>query len=168
MGERGNSGERVRSGELLTVIDETRALFHRLKAAARALHSRGATTAGQRGVLQELYDRGPRTVPEMARARPVSRQHIQGLVNRLLDAGYVELRANPAHKRSKRVALTGVGREAFEAMREREVELLARLPVHVSLRDLTTTAAVLHDLRVALEDPAWTGLLEREEEGRTQ
>jgi hypothetical protein len=40
-------------------------------------------TAGKRGVLKGLDRLGPQTVPQMARARPVSRQHIQTLVNRL-------------------------------------------------------------------------------------
>lgn len=141
--------------ELVAVIDATRALFHRLKAAADEAHHRGPMTAGLRGVLQDLQAHGPRTVPTMARARPVSRQLIQTLVNRLLDEGYVELIPNPAHKRSKLVRLTDDGRDEFEAMRRRESRMLARLPVTCSEQQMAEAAGVLRDLRRAFEDPSW-------------
>jgi len=133
------------------VIDQTRALFHRLKAVAQEAHDRGPATAGLRGVLQELYGKGPRTVPDMARARPVSRQHIQVLVNQLLELGWVELMDNPAHKRSKRVAITAQGRGAFEAIRLTEAAMLADLPVSVSESELEAAAAVLEKVRNAFE-----------------
>lgn len=134
------------------VIDETRALFHRLKAVAQEVHHQGLATAGLRGVVQDLYRNGPRTVPDMARARPVSRQHIQVLVNQLLDLGWVELTDNPAHKRSKLVAITARGRGAFEDIRRTEAAILADLPVSVSESELEAAAAVLEKVRTAFAD----------------
>ena len=106
--------------QITAVIDATRVLFHRLSAVADEVHRVAGLTAGPRGVLQDLYQNGPRTVPDMARARPVSRQHIQVLVNTLLERGEVELLPNPAHARSKLVALTDVGMASFDAIRHRE------------------------------------------------
>jgi DNA-binding MarR family transcriptional regulator len=151
--------DRVR--HTMAVIDATRGLFHRMKAAADQVHSKTGITAGLRGVLQDLHKNGPRTVPDMARARPVSRQHIQVLVNELLERGEVELIPNPAHARSKLVRLTDRGREQFEAIRRREMEVLAELPVEAEAHELATTAEVLRRLKGAFEDPGWLTLVEQ-------
>src|SRR5215203_1468558 len=111
---------------------EVRLAFHELRAAAEALqHDPEGLTAGHRGVLESLTRDGPRTVPALARARPVSRQHIQVLVNRLLELGLVETRQNPAHERSSLVALTPAGARRFEAMHRRERQAFdgAQFPV---------------------------------------
>ena len=94
--ERADRAEEVRDAlSLLAVIDETQSLFHRLKRAAEELHRDDGLTAGQRAVLKSLQNGGPQTVPELARARPVSRQHIQSLVNPMVRAGWVKLEENP-------------------------------------------------------------------------
>ena len=61
-----------------------RSLFHKMGAAAAALHEGSGISTGMRAVLENVVEGGPMTVPEMARMRPVSRQHIQVLVNDLL------------------------------------------------------------------------------------
>jgi DNA-binding MarR family transcriptional regulator len=143
-----------RSQLLQSLIDETRSLMHRLKVAAEALHGQGETSAGRRGVLIDLARRGAMTVPALARLRPVSRQHIQALVNPMLDEGLVELVDNPAHRRSRLVRVTGRGRRLIESMLAREHRLLDRLPVDASDAELRRAAAVLRGVRVALEREA--------------
>ena len=156
--------EKIR--QIAAVIDATRALFHRLSAVADEVHRVAGLTAGPRGVLQDLYQNGPRTVPDMARARPVSRQHIQVLVNGLLERGEVELFPNPAHSRSKLVALTDAGTASFDAIRHREAVVLERLPVEADADELGEAADVLRDLKAAFEDPEWVTLIEQgQEEG---
>ena len=147
--------------QIAAVIDHTRALFHRLSAVADAVHRVAGLRAGPRGVLQDLYQNGPRTVPDMARARPVSRQHIQVLVNGLLERGEVELLPNPAHARSKLVALTDVGMASFDAIRHREAGVLERLPVEAGTDELGEAANVLRDLKAAFEDPEWLALIDQ-------
>jgi DNA-binding MarR family transcriptional regulator len=142
------------------VIEETRLLFHRLKRLAEQVHGQGEATAGKRGVLRDLAHRGPRTVPQLARARPVSRQHIQVLVNGLLEEGLVERAENPAHRRSPLVRLTAKGARRVERMEEREAVLLARLRLPVSGDELETSARVLRALRRAFEGTEWKRLLE--------
>jgi DNA-binding MarR family transcriptional regulator len=135
---------------LQALIDETRALFHRLRAAAGELHGQGAATAGRRGVLASLRARGPQTVPEMARARPVSRQHIQVLVNALARDGLVESAPNPAHRRSHLVRLTPRGEALIDAMRKREAQRLAEIARALPARDLAAAAATLTAVREQL------------------
>ena len=125
------------------VIDETRQLFHRLRDAAEQLHEANRLTAGERAVLVELAEQGPRTVPYMARARPVSRQHIQTLVNLLLKRSLAELAENPNHQRSKFVQLTGKGRALAKTVRAWEVKVLAQLSREFDPEELEQTAKIL-------------------------
>lgn len=139
---------------LVAVFDEASALHFRATWALGRLHGQGAHTSGMRAILRDLDRLGPQTVPQMARRRPVSRQHIQGLVNQLLDVGHVELIDNPAHRRSPLVRLTREGSAAFAAMREREAALIARLAPDapdLTADDLRTAATVLRALREVLE-----------------
>jgi len=138
-----------------TVIEETRALFLRLRFVAEKIHIMGAMSGGFRGVLLQLDGSAPQTVPQMARARPVSRQRMQVLVNRLADRGLVELIDNPAHKRSRLVRLTQEGEEFVTALRRREEQLLAELPIDVTENDLRTATEVLKKLRGSLESTQW-------------
>ena len=55
---------------------ETVALFHRLRAVSEQIHQLGELSSGKHGILKGLGLFGPQTVPQMARARPVSRQYI--------------------------------------------------------------------------------------------
>ncbi len=76
-----------------------------------------ATAGGGWGVLRSLVKEGPQTVPEMARKRPVSRQHCQTIANALEAEGLVEFVDNPKHKKSKLVRVTRKGRDRFQSMR---------------------------------------------------
>ena len=67
--------------ELQLLFAEVVAMFHRLKLVATEIHREEGISAAMRGVLNELAQEGPATVPRIARRRPVSRQHIQTVVN---------------------------------------------------------------------------------------
>jgi DNA-binding MarR family transcriptional regulator len=134
------------------LIDETVALFHRLRAAAEKVHGEGETSAARRGVLRSLAQGGPQTVPRMARARPVSRQHIQTIVDALAADGLVATVANPAHKRSVLVRLTARGKAAVRDIARREAALLASLDLGIPAADLARAAAVIRTFRIRLEE----------------
>lgn len=125
------------------VIGETRSVFHRLRHVAEVIHATDHLSAGERGVLVELADQGPRAVPDMARARPVSRQHIQTLVNSLLARALVELVPNPKHRRSKLVRLTPTGATLVETVKAREARVLAGVSTEIDIADLDRTAKTL-------------------------
>ncbi len=127
---------------------EVRLLFHQLRATSEALHQdRDGLTAGHRGVLESLEREGPQTVPDLARARPVSRQHIQTLVNRLLELELCATRPNPAHRGSPLIELTANGRRRFSAMLQREREALGQSRSPVSGRRLREATETLAEVR---------------------
>ena len=95
------------------------------------------------GLLRSLKLAGPQTVPQLARARPVARQHIQRLADECAQAGLIEFIANPAHKRSKLVRLTAKGEATY-------VEIFAEIGAwsemlagDIDVAELETTARVL-------------------------
>ncbi len=144
------------------VMDQTLALFRRLRLVAEELHGGGPLSGGKRNLLRELERLGPRTVPQMARVRSVTRQHIQMHVNDLAGQGHVELVHNPAHRRSKLVRLTEQGREEVASMIRREVRLLSKLYVAATEEELRKAADVLRAVREAFESEGWSELVERE------
>ncbi len=125
------------------VMDEAARLFHRLKAVAEQLHGGGEVSAGKRGILRDLERLGPKTVPQLARMRPVTRQHIQSLVDPMAELGLVEFRHNPDHKRSRLVAITEAGREFVIEMFRREQLLFERVGLDIDTDNLDTTAQTL-------------------------
>jgi len=140
---------------LETVFDEVRMLFHTLKVAAEGLHAGSRVTVPMRGVLEGLARLGPQTVPSMARARPVSRQHIQVIVNELLNQKLVETRENAAHKSSQLIALTPKGAECIQRMKEREQGVLMKCRMQVSEKDLTCAAQSLRAVRSLFNSHEW-------------
>jgi hypothetical protein len=68
-----------------------------LKSAADAQTIDLGVTPGMRALMASLADGPPRAVPDLARERSVSRQHVQTGVNELLAAALAEARPNPAH-----------------------------------------------------------------------
>jgi len=136
-----------------------RRLFHRMGHGATVLHRESGISAGMRAVLESVIHGGPMTVPQMARVRPVSRQHIQGLANALLDAGLVEYVENPAHRRSKLVAPTQAGRSAYAALRAREAEAFGNLPLGCTADEIAAATATLRKLLAALESPEWRAII---------
>jgi DNA-binding MarR family transcriptional regulator len=154
------------SQALLDVMHAARSLVHRLRWSAARLHGEGELSAAKRGVLMSLDVRGPQTVPELARARPVSRQHIQMLVNPLIAEGLVEHADNPRHKRSKRLQLTRRGRRRVQAMRRREQALFQSLDLPIPEQALRETALTLENLRRFLESEAWERALRQQSRRR--
>jgi DNA-binding MarR family transcriptional regulator len=126
---------------------DIRKLFHVLAAVGDALHADLGITASMRAVLESLARGGAQTVPQMARARPVTRQHIQAIVDQLLDAGLVALQPNPAHKRSSLVTLTGAGEAAFVMMSDREAVVLDQIAASLHHAEVHMALRVLGQLR---------------------
>lgn len=119
---------------------EARLLVQAMKEWAETLHSDVDLTVGMREVLELLLREGPVSVPDIARGRIVSRQHIQQQVDALLDRKLVARKPNPAHKRSSLIALTDAGRALVQNMRAKELHALSRLQAGTSdsaIRDAT-------------------------------
>jgi DNA-binding MarR family transcriptional regulator len=134
---------------LFRLIDEVRALFHVLKAVAEQVHGEGELSAARRGVLLGLAKTGPQTVPEIARSRPVSRQHIQVVVNQLIEEGFAESIPNPAHRRSHLVRITKSGRAKVREIIARETAVFSRLEIGESEAKILRAAKTLEGIRGA-------------------
>jgi DNA-binding MarR family transcriptional regulator len=136
------------------LFNETRLLFHALKQWSETLHNRLDLTTAMRGVLELLLLDGSATVPDMARARGVSRQHIQQQVDALLVRGFVEREINPAHKRSSIISLSDKGRAQIQNLRADELNALRHIQAGVSDNAMEGAAQVLSAWRVALQRDA--------------
>ena len=154
--------------EKQVLFSEVVSLFHRLKAVATEIHEDAEVTATMRGVLNELAKSGPNTVPRMARRRPVSRQHLQSIVNGLLKRDLVSYRENPDHKTSRLVALTTAGREVVDRMRERESLLLRRFRPSKGADSLRVTCEVLAEVRTWFEGSCWKEFSEEDADKRSE
>jgi DNA-binding MarR family transcriptional regulator len=136
-----------------------RRLFHRLGHGIGAFHADSDISAGMRAVLESVIDGGPQSVPHMARVRPVTRQHIQGLVNALIDGGYAAYIDNPAHKRSRLVAPTARGQKAFRQMRAVENQAFERLRLEATAEELEAANKVLRVLIDTFDSPGWRSIV---------
>lgn len=143
--------ERSPAGEALyQVLVETAAVFFRMRALGKKQGLVTAWGGGLWGFLRSLELHGPATVPQLARMRPVARQRIQHLADDAARAGLIEYLDNPAHKRSKLLALTPAGETAFAEMDARLVEMSEHLTEGIGKKDLRTTVKVLRQLREKL------------------
>jgi DNA-binding MarR family transcriptional regulator len=127
-------------------------LVRSARAVSEALNRQHGVTGSGRAILRELVTHGPLTVPALARGRGVTRQRVQTLVSALVEAGYVELVDNPAHKRSRLARSTARGLALLERLERREREELALLKVAVSDAELRRAVAVLQAVSEAFAD----------------
>lgn len=121
---------------LYQVIRQVRFCFNQLRALGDALHQDLGITASMRAVMESVAEAGEQTVPQIARVKSVSRQHIQINVNQLAKAELVFLRDNSGHRRSPFVVLTNRGQSAFKEMRRREKAVLESLGKNFSGSEL--------------------------------
>ena len=141
----------IDTGHVERIAGEVRHLFQVLKSLADALHKDAGLTASTRAVMEALAG-GPRTVPDIARSKSVTRQHIQLLVDELAKSDLVELRANPAHLRSPLIALSRKGEALFASLRKREAPVLEHLAAGLDPRKAAATVQTLGALRRRAED----------------
>lgn len=132
------------------LTNEVRLLFHQFVETGEILHSEEDITMGMRAVLEFILLNGASSVPAIARSRRVTRQHIQVLVNGLLEHEAVELVDNPAHKRSPLVSMTTRGKKTIERMRRREQRYFDNIDVGIGSAELLRAAKTVRTVRDAL------------------
>jgi len=96
--------------------------------------------------MASLAAAGGRAVPDLARERGVSRQHIQSVINELLGAGLVASVRNPSHRRSPLLALTDEGLRRLRSVEAREAEYLTRIAPAVSHLELAAASRLFDHL----------------------
>jgi DNA-binding MarR family transcriptional regulator len=139
--------------ELESLFSEVNALSLVLNRTVHLEFAEGELSAGEKSVLQILKRRGPQTVPQIARARSTSRQNIQIQVNRMARQGCVEIKINPAHKRSALLYLSAHGGRLLSAAEQQQNQLSARLEPLLVEDQLRTAVEVLRKVRDLLEQP---------------
>ncbi len=137
--------------ELLSVTILTLQAAFKLRAAGKRLGLVNPQGGGVWGLLRSLKLKGPQTVPALARARPVARQHIQKLADELAGKGLVRFAANPAHRRSQLVALTAAGERLYESLTQKAAELADELAAGMDAQKLRTAGETLTELSDRLQ-----------------
>lgn len=134
----------------LAVMNGVPWLHFRLQAAGQEIGAVNAQRGGTWGMLNSVITQGPQTVPQLARARPVSRQHIQKLANDMVADGLLRFVPNPAHKRSQLIEATPKGLDAYSRMNSSLGDLADQLGEGFSKEELYMTASVLERMRAHL------------------
>jgi len=130
------------------LLNEVRLLYQSMVQLGEHIHEDSSLSMGMRAVLEYLSREGDATVPQMARARRVTRQRIQSLVDSLLAQNLAARRDNPQSRRSPLITLTAEGRRTILQMRRREGRFISTA---VSNRKLIGAATVLRTVRDSLE-----------------
>lgn len=133
-----------------SVLLECMGLFFQLRAAGQRSGHVTSKGGGIWGFLHSLAVEGPQTVPQLARARPVSRQHIQVIANEAAADGLIEFIDNPAHKRSKLLRLTPKGTKLHARLTEGFLGIAGNLCQGLDPNELQTASRVLNALRSRL------------------
>ena len=123
--------------------------YFRIEALTRSIGG-FAQAGGEWGVMKTLIYQGPHTVPDIARSRPVSRQHCQTIVNHLYEKGFVEFIENPRHKRSVLVQVSKKGRKHFDEMTALFLRAARDYAHHFNADDIETATTTLRHAREVL------------------
>ena len=122
---------------------QTAQTFFKLRMAGSRMGVVTGGGAGLWGVLNTLATEGPRTVPQIARSRPVARQHIQKLANELAARGLVAFVENPAHRRSKLLRLTPDGEAHYRELAARMEGWAAEMARDMNATEMRAAERVL-------------------------
>jgi len=139
---------------MMKVIAGTADAFFGLRAAGEKIGAVNKWGGGTWRFLDSLATDGPQTVPNLARARSVSRQRIQKLADELAADGLLEFTDNPAHRRSKLVRLTPAGTAEHARLTARIQGWAEELALDMKPKDLKRAAKVLNTLAGRLADVA--------------
>lgn len=132
------------------LFQEARAMVHAWRRRRRPEPSTPLWSGTYREILADLYERGPQTVPQLARRRRVSRQHIQVLANRMEQAGLISPAPNPAHRRSQLIRLTEAGAGTLTDCPNHP----SQTPWHgIDLAEVESAMRVLERIRHQIEPP---------------
>ena len=132
------------------LMSETIATFFRLRAMGQQIGAVTPNGSGYWGLMRSLKQEGAQTVPQLARSRPVSRQHIQKLANEMIAEGVIELVDNPAHKRSKLLRLTSKGEVVFQELNQQIASVAINLAEDIDVKELQIAVQVLKQIRKKL------------------
>ncbi|MGK5678232.1 MarR family winged helix-turn-helix transcriptional regulator [Actinoplanes sp. URMC 104] len=135
-----------RGQQLYEVLRNVRPLVLNSARVVEASLAADGVSVGMRAVLEVLAEAGPATVPAIAERLDLARQGIQRHVNDLAALGFVDSRANPAHRRSVLIDLTPAGRDRFDRIRGYELASLDRMAAECTDGEIDAAIRVLRAL----------------------
>ena len=109
-------------------------------------------TGAERDVLDYLVFEGAATVPQIARSRGVSRQHIQKRADALVERRLAEFVDNPAHKSSRLLEATIRGERVHAQASQGEEGLLKEISNQMDVKEIEAARSVLTALSSAIEN----------------
>ena len=150
----------IRNDEFLfaQLIWQVRRLFQRLTSESNEFLEGYGINASQRAVLEFLDHNQPETLANMARAHDVSRQHMQQIVNDLLEKGLVQAVDNPNHKRSFLVQRTESGDALFRQIKRVETTLFKAMMKEFDSDAIATCVDTLKRFHEYLHADTWAQL----------
>jgi len=136
---------------LTRMIREVRTCFNQLRTLSETLNADLGIQPSMRAIMESLTGNETRTVPDLAQERGTSRQHVQKVINGLLDRDLVRSKENPEHKRSVIYMLTPKGEQIFTEIRLREAAPMRSLSETLSQADIHAAAEVLSRMNHQLD-----------------
>ncbi|WP_025899585.1 MarR family winged helix-turn-helix transcriptional regulator [Sneathiella glossodoripedis] len=133
----------MKTEKLHRLIWMSRPLMQAAEACVEAGLKGTGLTVRMRAVLEILHRYGEQTVPDIAARLEIKRQYVQIMCNETLASGFVEQRANPRHKRSPILALTGRGLDLIEKIISRELKLMEEVGENLSNEDISKALDVV-------------------------
>jgi len=134
------------SEPVYTLIMQIRRLFQRLKAVSEEILQGTGINPSQRAILEFLYQQQSHSVPQIAEYLSVTRQHVQVIVNDLVELELARCLENPAHKRSLLVEATPEGIAMFESIQQKEAEILRQFQQQLPEKDIRSALKLLESL----------------------
>lgn len=141
----------MKSHDLHHLIWMSRPLMQAAEASVQAGLEGTGLTVRMRAVLEILHRHGPLTVPDIAAKLDIQRQYVQLMCNETLAAGLVAPRANPRHKRSPILSLTGDGQRLIDGIIAQELAILDDLGRDLSDQDIATALQVVRAITERLK-----------------
>ena len=115
------------------------------------VHEQAGLSTSQIKIMRVLSRIGPATVPDIAAVLGVSRQFVQTVCNNLLSCEFTEVAVNPRHKRSKLLALTKRGRNAFRQARKNEDKIIGQALPEIDPVRVREACELLESIRTAVQ-----------------
>lgn len=136
--------------EIIDLIDRLSRFYFVARKYGNALHTARNISTGERAILMEINVDGPKSVPEMASRRGVSKQAVQKMVDKLAARGFLEKRINTKDRRNRDVVLTPSGGEFIAELQEIERAAVTKFGASIDPAKIAATNQILTDIETAL------------------
>ena len=134
---------------LKLLLSETRSLFHHMKLLAEDSFQEESLSGGARGILRDLSWLGPQSEENLTKLRPLSRIHIEEMIEPLIHSGYVQRSGNIDDDILPMLELTDKGRRFLQSSNRREMEILSSISKSISTEEMLTALDVIKSVRCA-------------------